>query len=117
MIIIKLAYKILGGSTFVDLPVRMYSTSLNENVQSTPNGTLSSSELTSYIPVISPEQTELLKQLAGSPAIYQATDAFQNIHLLGNDLEPASLSFTKRIEKNPGIAHGYDIKISCNTTR
>lgn len=112
MIIKTLEYKLTESGSFSPIPIRQYSGTFNEPSVDTDAGKLYSPEITAYIPHITEANEAIVKLLNDRPAIYRVTDTKGVVQVIGNDNEKLRFASNKKIGPTPGIAHGWDIKIT-----
>lgn len=113
MIIKTIEYKFTESATFAPLTLRQGSALFQETPQQTNAGTLYLAEVSAYMPRINATAQAELTLLNNRPAIFQLTDTEGFLHTLGTNAEPATFSASKRIGPTPGVAYGYNIKITC----
>ncbi len=113
MIILALDYKFTENGTWVPIPIQQYSGSFVEQPEQTDAGILMSAEVTAYMPVIDDTKNAMVGQLNRRPAIFRVTDACNHYFEIGSDAELAVFSGSEKIGPNPGVAYGWDIKITC----
>jgi len=116
MIITTIEYKFAESEAYVNLPFRQNSALFQETPKKTAAGTLYLSELTAYIAVI--DETKQAAMIAANyrPTIWRIADTEGFYHEIGSNAEPATFSASKRIGPTPGVAYGWDIKITCIST-
>jgi len=115
MIIVKLEYKFSENAEYNNIPIRQNSGFLSETSSKTRAGTIFLAEVSAYIPNMDDSKTGIVDTLNHNPAIYRVRDASGHYHTIGNDQEKALFTSVKKIGPNPGVAFGWDIKITCPT--
>jgi hypothetical protein len=116
MIITIIEYKFAENENFVNLPFRQSSALFQETPQKTAAGILYLSELSFYIAVIDELKQAAMIAANYRPVIFRITDSEGLSTEIGSDAEPAVFTASKRIGPTPGVAYGWDIKITCLST-
>lgn len=115
MLIKELSYKLNEYAEPVQLPIQNQSGIFKENAKPVRQGTLFVTEITGYIPKVTPERDAELKTLVELGAIFEAKDAEDNLYIVGTDELKASLELDKKNEGKAGSKFGYDLKITWNS--
>lgn len=116
MIITTIEYKFAENESYVNLPFRQNSALFQETPQKTAAGILYLTELTFYIAVIDEMKQAAMISRNYRPLIYRISDTEGFYHEIGSDTEPATFAASKRIGPTPGVAYGWDVKITCLST-
>jgi len=112
MIIKTLEYKFTENGTYAPITFRQNSGFFQETPQQTKAGILHLAEITAYIPVIDDTKNSLVDSLNIRKAIFRVLDTSGYYHEVGTDAEPATFTAVKKIGPSPGVAYGWDIKIT-----
>jgi len=112
MIIKTLEYKLTEAGTYVSIPFRQNSGFFQETPQETRAGIIHLAEISAYIPVIDDTKNTLVDELNLRKAIFRVLDTSGYYHEVGSDTEPATFVAVKKIGPTPGVAYGWDIKIT-----
>lgn len=113
MIITTIEYKFAESESYVNLPFRQNSALFQETPQKTDAGIIYLTELTFYIAVIDEMKQAAMIAANYRPTIYRIADTEGFYHEIGSNAEPAIFAASKRIGPTPGVAYGWDVKISC----
>lgn len=116
MIILEISYKFLESAEFSAISFSQGSALLKETTAETRAGKVSNIDVTAYVPHLNAENDAIIQSLNIRPAIYRLKDASGYYHIIGSNAEPAKFTSTKKIGPNPGVAYGWDITITCNST-
>lgn len=118
MIVKTLKYKFSESDpSWSSIPIQQNSGTFVENSQDTEAGKLFITEIAVYIPHITSANDAIVNKLNERLAIYQVTDTKDNTYIIGNDTEKGRALSSKKIGPAPGIAHGYDLKITCSSIK
>ena len=118
MIVKTLKYKFSESDpSWSSIPIRQNSGTFVENSQDTEAGKLYVTEIVVYVPHINASNDAIINQINERPAMYQVTDTKDNTYVIGNDTEKGRVLTAKKIGPAPGIAHGYDLKITCSSIK
>ena len=113
MIIKSIEYKFTENGSYSDITFRQGSAFYQETPQRVPAGLLYLTEVTAYIPVLDETKQAYITSLVQQSAIFRLQDASGLYFEVGTDAEPAIFTANKKIGPTPGVAYGWDIKISC----
>jgi hypothetical protein len=112
MIIKTLEYKFAENGTYASISFRQNSGFFQETPQQTRAGILHLAEISAYIPVIDDTKNSMVDELNIRKAIFRVLDTSDHYHEIGSDIEPATFTAVKKIGPTPGVAYGWDIKIT-----
>lgn len=113
MIIKSLEYKFTENGSYSPITIRQGSGYFQEDIKQTRAGVLFTAEITAYVPVIDETKQELIDSLVRRPAIFRIQDPEGLEYIIGTDDEPATFTAIKKLGPTPGVAYGWDIKITC----
>lgn len=112
MIIKTLEYKFTENGTYVTIPFRQGSGFFQETPQETRAGIIHLAEISAYIPVIDDTKNTTVEELNLRKAIFRVLDTSGYYHEVGSDAEPATFMGSKKIGPAPGVAYGWEVKIT-----
>jgi hypothetical protein len=116
MVIKELAYKFYEADEFTPLSITGNSGSYFEKTKQTPAGILFITEIGAYKPNISLANDQLLLNILRRKAIIRVIDSAGLSHEIGSDTAKASIEYEKVNEGKPGSKHGYNLKISLQSS-
>jgi hypothetical protein len=115
MVIKELSYKLEEYAELIQLPIQNQSGTFKESSKPVRQGSVSLTEVTAYIPNITPELNNELAMIVALGAIFECKDFDGNSYTIGQKDLKASLEFEKKNDGKAGSKYGYEIKIQLNS--
>jgi hypothetical protein len=112
MVISELAYRFSDQNPWLPIVITANTGTFNEKTKDTDAGILYTTEVSAYLPNITPDNDTLVNTLVARPALYRITDTAGIVHEIGEDTARASLEYEKINEGKPGAKHGYSLKFN-----
>lgn len=111
-VILKIAYKLTGETSFTELDIVPFSGTFSEQSEIKDAGILFSASANFKIAGILPATDLLLNSLLGRQATFKVTDANDIVYYVGDTLYRARFLFEKRVSGTPGSFGGYQCSIT-----
>jgi len=112
-IITKVEYAILPSTTMIDIDAIPFSGNFSEKFAKTMAGVHYEANADFSIAKIETATNEMLQALVDRKAIFNITDGNGTVHVVGTNIYPARLAYSRAVDAQAGGFNGY----RCNITR